>query len=579
MGWLGNLSIKTKMMVLYMTSILLSTSICLSLTYYNSQKELERRIGEMSAQTLYALDNSMALMTDHVKQDANVLFWNEIVQDILGDIGTDAQNLEIRAQVKDCLINMMLAGDYISSILLFDNFGNSYNCVREGVMMKNDIPVEEAPWYRRAVESNGDWIFETDGGGMVTYKGANRNILSMVKVIKSKKDYSDLGILMVNIDEKTVRRYFQTVGNNTRSNFYIISQGELLFGPDDGSKYERCRGIIASLEAEEPLFVRHEGGKAVYQKIDSSIEGWAIVGETPVESFQGQFGSMQTAVILAVNILLMLLCWFAVTFMLSKPIRQMEEQINAAQGQLQDIPVESGKEDEIVRLKQAYNRMMQSIRELIAKTKEEEKIIRRNELDLILEQISPHFLYNTLDTISALTLIGENGKVFKATQALGRFYRNSLNSGQQMVTVKEELEMIKSYLTILNIRYSNQIQPEYDVDEDILGEEILKLVLQPLVENAVHHGICLKQGAGRLIIRCSGFGEDKLELSVWDDGVGMDKDKIEMVLSGKGKKKPGFGIYSVKQRLELFYGIKEPLKLESEAGQWTKVTVYAMRGK
>lgn len=577
MHFLKSFRIKTKIMILFLAIMLLSTFLPVSVTYYNNQKRLKQQIGELSAQTLHALDNSMSLMTEHVGQDANVLFWNQMVQDTLGDIEADALNPEIRAQVKDCLINMMLAGDYISSIILYDHFGNAYHCVREGVLIRTDLPVQEAHWYEQVIQSNGEWVFETDGGGMVAYRGENRNILSMIKVIKSKEDYSDLGILMVNIDEKTIQRYFEIVGNHTDSNFYILSNDKLLFGPKDPGSYEKNRQLIQELEVERPVFVRTGKHPTVYQKVYSSIEDWVIVGEIPMESFHIRYDNWQTALILAGNLVLLLVCWVVITMMLSKPIQQMEEQINSVQGLLKDIPVEEGRTDEISRLKYAYNRMLQSIRELMEKTKAEEEVIRQNELDLILEQISPHFLYNTLDTISALALIGDNEKAFQTTQALGRFYRNSLSSGRQMVSVKEEMDMIKSYVTILNIRYENQILLEYEIEPEIEQEMILKLTLQPLVENAVCHGIRLKPGTGKLKIVCRRYGQDQMELSVWDNGVGMERQNMQEVLYGR-QKRSGFGLQSVRQRMELFYGKTGLVRLESEAGHWTKVTVYAMRG-
>ena len=577
MQFLKSFRIKTKILILFLAIMLLSTFLPVSVTYYNNQKRLKQQIGELSAQTLYALDNSMSLMTEHVGQDANVLFWNQMVQDTFGDIEADARSPEIQTQVKDCLINMMLAGDYISSIILYDHFGNAYHCVREGVLIRTDLPVQEAPWYEQVIESNGEWVFETDGGGMVAYRGENRNILSMIKVIKSKEDYSDLGILMVNIDEKTIQRYFEIVGNHTDSNFYILSGDALLFGPQDPDCYEQNRQLIRELEVEQPVFVNTGKHPTVYQKVYSSIEDWVIVGEIPMESFHIRYDNWQTALILAGNLVLLLVCWVVITMMLSKPIQQMEEQINSVQGLLKDIPVEEGRTDEISRLKYAYNRMLQSIRELMEKTKAEEEVIRQNELDLILEQISPHFLYNTLDTISALALIGDNEKAFQTTQALGRFYRNSLSSGRQMVSVKEEMDMIKSYVTILNIRYENQILLEYEIEPEIEQEMILKLTLQPLVENAVCHGIRLKPGAGKLKIVCRRYGQDQMELSVWDNGIGMEPQNIQEVLYGT-KKRTGFGLQSVRQRMELFYGKTGLVCLESEAGQWTKVTVYAMRG-
>ena len=121
------------------------------------------------------------------------------------------------------------------------------------------------------------------------------------------------------------------------------------------------------------------------------------------------------------------------------------------------------------------------------KVKEEEGIIAKGKLDIIYAQINPHFLYNTLDAVSALALMEENEKCFEITQALGNFYRNSLNSGLDYITVEDEIDSIKSYITILNMRYDNQIKVDYQIEESVKKEKILKLLLQPLVENAVHH--------------------------------------------------------------------------------------------
>ena len=113
----------------------------------------------------------------------------------------------------------------------------------------------------------------------------------------------------------------------------------------------------------------------------------------------------------------------------------------------------------------------------------------RDRLDIIQAQINPHFLYNTLDAVSALALMEENEKCFQMTQALGNFYRNSLNSGLDYITVEDEISSIESYITILNMRYDNQIKVNYEIEESVKKEKVLKLLLQPLVENAVHHGL------------------------------------------------------------------------------------------
>ena len=571
---LKKMKIKTKIWGLFLACILMSSVISIGTVIYSSQKSNLKHIGEMTTQTLHAIDSNLELMIDHVNQDTYAVFWSKMFQDTLEEVSKGNLTVKTRTELQDCLTNIMLAGDYISSIVFYDNIGNSFMCNREEVVLKKDISVEKAYWYDKAIKEDGDWIFETDGGGIVSYKSKNRNILSMIRVIKKKTDYSKLGILMVNIDEKTIRKIFDSVGGNLNSNFYVLMNDTLIFGPEEKENYDVSKDIIGSLKENETKIVRSGKSSMVYKKISSMIDDWTIAIETPLSSFSNSISYFDTIIVLIVNIGMLILCWLFISRTVSKPIQKMEEQMLYSQSIPENMAVDEECEDEITNLKRAYNNLLNSIRELLERTKEEEKIIRKNELDLILEQINPHFLYNTLDVISGLTLIGDQDKSFQMTQALGRFYRNSLNSGCQVITVREELDIIKSYMTIINIRYDNEISIEYEVDESLLDILMLKLILQPLVENAVHHGMRQKEGKGELRISVQALNDRLMEVSVRDNGVGISEDKIRLILEGEYKtSKSGFGLHSVKQRVELFYGIEDAVSIFSQPGCWMEVRV------
>lgn len=574
MKGLKRMKIKTKIWVLFLACILMSSVISIGTVVYSSQKSNLKHIGEMTTQTLHAIDSNLELMIDHVNQDTYAVFWSKMFQDTLEEVSKGNLTVKTRTELQDCLTNIMLAGDYISSIVFYDNIGNSFMCNREEVVSKKEIAVEDAYWYEKAIKKDGDWIFETDGGGIVSYKSKNRNILSMIRVIKKKTDYSKLGILMVNIDEKTIREIFDSVGGNLNSNFYVLMNDILIFGPKEKENYDVSKDIIGSLEENETKIVRSEENSMVYKKISSMIDGWTLAIETPMSSFSNSISYFDTLIVLIVNIGMLILCWLFISHTVSRPIQKMEEQMMYSKSIPENLEVDEECEDEITNLKRTYNNLLNSIRKLLERTKEEEKIIRKNELDLILEQINPHFLYNTLDVISGLTLIGDQDKSFQMTQALGRFYRNSLNSGCQVITVREELDIIKSYMTIINIRYNNEISIEYKVDENLLDILMLKLILQPLVENAVHHGMRQKEDKGKLCISVQALDDKLMEVSVRDNGVGIPEDKIRLILEGGYKtSKSGFGLHSVKQRVELFYGIEDAVSISSQPGCWTEVRV------
>ena len=161
---------------------------------------------------------------------------------------------------------------------------------------------------------------------------------------------------------------------------------------------------------------------------------------------------------MCLNIIFVFLCSTLLTYLIFKPIGKIEEHMKLLENG-KFITMESDDyENEITNLRQVFNHMILSIKKLMNKVKEEEGIIAKGKLDIIYAQINPHFLYNTLDAVSALALMKENEKCFEITQALGNFYRNSLNSGLDYITVEDEIDSIKSYITILNMRYENQIK-------------------------------------------------------------------------------------------------------------------------
>jgi two-component system sensor histidine kinase YesM len=155
----------------------------------------------------------------------------------------------------------------------------------------------------------------------------------------------------------------------------------------------------------------------------------------------------------------------------------------------------------------------------------------------------------------------------------GNFYRNSLNNGKEEVTVADEINCIKNYMTILNIRYDNLIHMHYDIEERILPLLMLKLILQPVVENAVYHGIKERGGEGNIYLK-GYLDEDEIIFIVSDDGMGMDDATIRKVLEGKTRtKKSGFGLYSLIQRVSLFYNMESPVTVTSEIGSGTEITI------
>lgn len=261
---------------------------------------------------------------------------------------------------------------------------------------------------------------------------------------------------------------------------------------------------------------------------------------------------------------------------ITRPIRKLSEVTDqVAKGDLTvRSDVRSGAEVSV--LSDSLNTMIDKIDELLEQVKKEQVRLRKAEFELLQSQINPHFLYNTLDAIVWLAEAGEQKKVVSMVGSLSDFFRTSLNQGKDIITIKEELQHSRSYLEIQQMRYQDILNYEIHVPEELHRYLIPKITIQPLVENALYHGIKNKRGLGRIVI--SGRKEeDFLILQIEDNGIGMRKERLDQVKEGMNQKIPTekdiYGLYNVNERIRLNFGEKYGLSIESTYGEGTVVSI------
>ena len=264
---------------------------------------------------------------------------------------------------------------------------------------------------------------------------------------------------------------------------------------------------------------------------------------------------------------------------ITEPIQRLCKVTRQAASGDFEVRAEEKSEGEMAVLSDSFNQMIEKIGDLVEHIRVEQLNLRATELKLLQAQINPHFLYNTLDTIVWLAEAGRKEEVAMMVTALSDFFRTTLSKGRDYITVREEEAHIRSYLQIQQFRYQDILEYSIDIPEELCKYQILKLTLQPLVENALYHGIKNKRGLGH--IRVSGEQQgDSLVFRVWDDGRGMEPERLEKVrrlIAGEeevDRSDPsGFGLFNVAQRLRLNYGRQYGISVESEYGEWTESTV------
>ena len=261
-----------------------------------------------------------------------------------------------------------------------------------------------------------------------------------------------------------------------------------------------------------------------------------------------------------------------ISFNITKPLAKLKSKLDLiGKGKL-SLVFSEGSNDEIEALEQSFNNMVLRIQELIQKNNSEKEKQRELELTALQAQINPHFVYNTLDAIGWIAKLKKQVDIERMVLALATFFRISLHKGDKFITVAEEILLVESFVSIEQLRFPDKVEVTYDIPEDIKNCLILKIILQPLVENAIKHGISNKKGKGHIVITGYRRGND-LKLEVKDDGVGFDLDATDSKTVYKDFQHSGYGLRNVDERIKLEYGPDYGLVFQSEKNIGSTVTV------
>ena len=300
--------------------------------------------------------------------------------------------------------------------------------------------------------------------------------------------------------------------------------------------------------------------------------------EKVTDILQKQIGRFMVVCSILIAVLIAVVAVSAVMIVsgILQPIRQLNSVTEKiAQGDF-NARAQVNSDDEVAELAVSFNKMAGNMQSLIDKVKEDERKMRKADLRLLQEQIQPHFLYNTLDTIVWLIESNEPDEAVTMVVTLSDFFREILSKGKEFISIKEEEKHISSYLQIQEMRYRDILEYDIQLDQVIYKYQILKLTLQPVVENALYHGIKYKRAKGCIHIHGEKEG-DIIRLTVRDDGVGMDEEELAQLRQQIEKPcqetEKGFGLANVNERIHMYFGYEYGMKIESEKGKGTTVEI------
>ncbi|MBW5447801.1 HAMP domain-containing protein [Cohnella sp. CFH 77786] len=437
----------------------------------------------------------------------------------------------------------------------------------------DDITAQE--WYRGARDSGGKVAISSSHVQHV-YKREYPWVVSISRML-GRPGEAGSGVLMVDLNLNVINNLCRQIQLGQRGYVFILDPaGDLIYHPQQQLLYSRLKSedIPSLLNSKTGLLTKGKGRDLRLYTIGTNDYGWKVVGVTYPDELVGNKGEIRNTSLLAGGLFLAVGLALSVllSYRLANPIKRLEHLMKKVEKGDFNIRVDVESTDEIGKLSRSFNLMIGKIKDLMEQIVEEQEQKRISELKAMQAQIQPHFLYNTLDSIIWMGEMGKMQDVVRMTTALAKLFRASISKGDELVPVGTELEHIRSYLTIQHIRYKNKFTYEIELDPDILSCLTLKLVLQPLVENAIYHG--LKQQAIIGHIRITGRKHDgEIELRVSDDGAGMTEGQVRELTAKlrSGEDGPGVGLPNVNQRIRLTFGEPYGLEIESEPEEGTTV--------
>jgi len=466
-------------------------------------------------------------------------------------------HLSIRAKILLALASVILMMGLINAVLLVQmlNYSRQYDAIINNITTANSISGYIKPAIDTAMWNVVSGRIEFAQGDQYNIiNGANNQLQWMMDHAASAE--SKIKLEVISRTMKTLTHYVDMMGEQ-------ITRGSTV--ADNEAILENIRGVSSVVEAVVQDYVLFEVNQAdqQYHVMSQGFTQWEIF----------------YLVLLITAIGFAIISAWAISRSIYRPIQRLHDVTTTiTKNDLQAL-VTRDNVDEITELGMSFNIMIGRIRELLDAKMKEQEDLKKAELRALQAQINPHFLYNTLDTIIWMAEAQKTDQVVEIVSALSSFFRLSLSKGKDWITIGEELERTRSYLTIQKMRYRDILDFRIEADADVLDNTILKLILQPLVENALYHGIKNKRGGGVIVVRARQKNENEVLLEVEDNGIGLSPERLAQLLaelndeSGEMKLESGFAMGNVNKRIRLYYGRPYGLSLRSEYNTGTCATL------
>jgi two-component system, sensor histidine kinase YesM len=583
---INNLPIRYKL-ISHFIIISIIPIICLGLLInWTVERVLEEQVNDNTLQLISKVNKSLEFYINNMQSITYFIGFNEKVQNFLAADNEAEPNPANEYDIQRFLRDFTTLSPEVAGILIVNSNGDY---ISNELFAPSTKDLTEESWYKEAVDNNG--IFTIIGqpkdrglSSLVNYQ--NDEVVSVVRAVVDPYADKVLGVILIDLKQRVIKETLVDVRLGKTGYLMLVDdQGRNIYQPNDPLIENVPNKWIAGQDSGTfSKEVNSQRLQFIHQK--SPFTNWTTIGVFPAE--ETIFEIREIRFYLVSFIFLLMIFGIQISYFLSNsisnPIAQLMKFMRKAESGDFDVRYREKRNDEIGMLGRSFNKMLRQINHLMSLTKLQEKEKRDAEFRSLQANINPHFLYNTLDTIQWMARKQKANDIAEVVESLAKLFRIGLSKGRDIISLDEELDHIKSYLQIQKTRYRDKLNYQINAGESIAGLYVIKFILQPIIENAIYHGIKERRGPGHISVTAQ-KKENKLSIIIEDDGAGMTElqlQEMRQALSeaiartenkGETRDKKGYGTLNVQARIQLAFGEDYGMHIHSKENVGTTVEI------
>ncbi|TDG00823.1 cache domain-containing sensor histidine kinase [Paenibacillus piri] len=567
-------SIALQLFLLFFVSILIPVLIGGYLSYEKSARMIEDQVSNVASLTIKQVRDNLNFVFKGLDNTSMRLLSNKTIQEALQSKNTITpyDNIKLNTEAKDFLISLMMNMPEVMDIYILDI--NRQNSVVSSPLQSVMDPWK-TEWYEQIIKANGPtvWFGLSDTSYL---KGINMGIpvFGLGRTIKDVDTGKIIGVMFIEARGKILTETLDAIQFGQTGYAYMIDQSNRFVYHRDSSLYSQASDLILP-NRTQVTNIRGRDMMVIPSELDN---GWRVAGIVPVQELVASSMEIRdlTVWIALASAIVAVIIGFFVTHKIGQPLIHLSKLMKRSEAGDLSVRFNITGKNEIGQLGQSFNKMIRQIDVLIQRIAKEENEKKKAEIRAMRYQINPHFLYNTLNSIRWMAKLQRTEDVANAITNLVHLLEASLERSGSIVKLGEELELLEKYMVIQQYRYNNGIALNIHSPRELADLTLPRMLLQPIVENAIFHGIAPKEDEGSIEITVSTNGNNAV-IVIKDDGMGIEKDKVPQLLSGKDSTKTTgmtrIGLFHVHQTLQLYYGASYGVQVESKEGHGTSVTL------